>query len=114
LSINGKKRFLALVAALLLLCGALVPAIAEGGSDEAADKLYAAIDESGYAYVTAAEATIAAFVNLRILLCIFGSPCAFVLGLFFAKIAKLYLDFLRFYGKIILEDKLKKHLIFWR
>lgn len=57
MSIIGKKRILALLAALLLICGALVPAIAETGSAET-DKLYAAIDESGYAYVTAAEATI--------------------------------------------------------
>jgi len=57
LSIIGKKRILALAAALLLILGALVPAMAESGA-AAEDKLYAAIDEAGYAYVTAAEATI--------------------------------------------------------
>ena len=57
MSIIGKKRILALAAALLLILGALVPAMAESGA-AAEDKLYAAIDEAGYAYVTAAEATI--------------------------------------------------------
>lgn len=57
MSIIGKKRILALLAALMLIYGAMVPAIAET-VEPAADKLYAAIDEAGYAYVTAAEATI--------------------------------------------------------
>lgn len=58
MSIIGKKRILALLAALLLICGAMIPAIAETVDTAAEDKLYAAIDEAGYAYVTAAEAMI--------------------------------------------------------
>lgn len=58
MSIIGRKRILALLAALLLICGAVVPAIAETGGAEQTDKLYAAIDEAGYAYVAAPEATI--------------------------------------------------------
>ncbi|MGN0793180.1 MAG: amino acid ABC transporter permease [Aristaeellaceae bacterium] len=54
--INSKKRFLALLAALLLIW-ATVPAVAETVAAEEADKLYAAIDETGYAYVTGPEAT---------------------------------------------------------
>ncbi len=61
MSIIGKKRILALLAALMMICLALTPVLAESAGDEAAapaDKLFAAIDESGYAYVTAAENTI--------------------------------------------------------
>lgn len=61
MNIIGNKRILALVAALMLICLALVPAMAEtaGEAEPAqADKLYAAIDEKGYAYVTAQENTI--------------------------------------------------------
>ncbi|MGN0754035.1 MAG: amino acid ABC transporter permease [Aristaeellaceae bacterium] len=57
--IKGNKRLLALISALLLLCLAGMPALADGeGAAAEADKLYTAIDESGYAYVTAAEATV--------------------------------------------------------
>jgi len=60
LHIIANKRILALAAALMLICLALVPAMAESAGEEAAqtDKLFAAIDEKSYAYLTAQENTI--------------------------------------------------------
>ena len=60
MSIIGKKRILALLAALMLILLAVAPSMAESAGEEPVqtDKLYIAIDENGYAYVTAAENTI--------------------------------------------------------
>ena len=55
--IKGMKRTLMLLAALMLLCLAVLPAAAEGETTVPEDKLYAAIDADGYAYVSVAEAT---------------------------------------------------------
>lgn len=58
MSIIGKKRILALAAALVLICSMMVPAMAETEAAVQTDKLYAAIDEVGYAYVAGPETTI--------------------------------------------------------
>ena len=60
LNIMTNKRILTLLAALLMICTALAPAMAEsaGEAEAPVDKLFAAIDEKGYAYLTAAENTI--------------------------------------------------------
>lgn len=57
MKINGMKRIGALLAALMLICLAALPAFAEDAAEQT-DKLYAAIDESGYAYVAGNEGTI--------------------------------------------------------
>lgn len=57
MNIIGNKRIAPLLAALLLICLAVCPAFAEDAEVQA-DKLFAAIDEAGYAYVAGTEGTI--------------------------------------------------------
>lgn len=57
MNIIGNKRIASLLAALLLICLAAFPACAETAGEQS-DKLYAAIDEAGYAYVAGNEGTI--------------------------------------------------------
>ena len=57
MNIIGNKRIASLLAALLLICLAAFPACAETAVEQS-DKLYAAIDEAGYAYVAGNEGTI--------------------------------------------------------
>ena len=57
MNIIGNKRIASLLAVLLLICLAAFPACAETAGEQS-DKLYAAIDEAGYAYVAGNEGTI--------------------------------------------------------